>query len=115
MTAIFLDDEGNPIPRIKEETVGFSEPVPFRANIAFSGGEARAEEYGFDVADFDAVIMTDRNEFPFGKGDIIWLDSEVGYKDAAKMQVDELTSDFTIVGVKPGLTSCKYMLKARVK
>ena len=111
----FYDDEGNEIPRIKAETIGFSKPVPFDANIAFSGGEAQAEEYGFDVADFDAVIMTDRNEFPFGKGDIIWLDSKVGYKDAEKTQVDELTADFTIVGVKPGLTSCKYMLKARAK
>ena len=90
-------------------------PVDFRANISFSGGEAQAQEYGFNVADFDAVIITDRNKFPFSKGDIIWLDSEVGYKDEDKAHVDELTSDFVIVGVKPSLTSTKYVLKARTK
>ena len=60
-------------------------------------------------------MITDRNKFPFGKGDIIWLDSEVGYKDEDKAHVDELTSDFTIVGVKPSLTLTKYVLKARTK
>lgn len=111
----YLDSEGNKIPRIKDEYVGYSLPVDFRANISFSGGEARAEEYGFNVADFDAVMIADRNKFPFDKGDIIWFDSEVGYKDEDKAHVDELTSDFTIVDVKPSLTSTKYVLKARTK
>lgn len=111
----YLDDDGNKIPRIKEEYIGYSLPVAFKANIAFSGGEAQAQEYGFNVADFDAVMITDRNKFPFGKGDIIWLDSEVGYKNEGKTQVDELTSDFIIVGVKPSLISTKYVLKARTK
>ena len=111
----YLDDDGNKIPRIKEEYIGYSLPVAFRANIAFSGGEAQAEEYGFNVADFDAVVLAKRNKFPFGKGDVIWLDSEVGYKDEDKAHVDELTADFIIVGVKPSLTSTKYMLKAQVK
>lgn len=111
----YLDREGNKIPRIKDEYIGYSLPVDFRANISFSGGEAQAQEYGFNVADFDAVMITDRNKFPFGKGDIIWLDSEVGYKDEDKAHVDELTSDFVIVGVKPSLTSTKYVLKARTK
>lgn len=111
----YLDSEGNKIPRIKDEYVGYSLPVDFRANISFSGGEAQAEEYGFNVADFDAVMITDHNKFPFDKGDIIWFDSEVGYKDEDKAHVDELTSDFTIVDVKPSLTSTKYVLKARTK
>lgn len=111
----YLDDDGNKIPRIKEEYIGYSLPVAFKANIAFSGGEAQAQEYGFNVADFDAVMIADRNKFPFGKGDIIWLDSEVGYKNEGKTQVDELTSDFIIVGVKPSLISTKYVLKARTK
>ena len=111
----YLDDDGNKIPRIKEEYIGYSLPVTFKANIAFSGGEAEAEEYGFNVADFDAVMLTERNELPLSKGDVIWLDSEIGYKDEDKVHVDEITADFIVVGVKPSLTSTKYMLKAQVK
>ena len=67
------------------------------------------------MADFDAVMLTERNELPLSKGDVIWLDSEIGYKDEDKVHVDEITADFIVVGVKPSLTSTKYMLKAQVK
>lgn len=109
----YLDNDGNKIPRIKEEYIGYSLPVAFKANIAFSGGEAQAEEYGFNVADFDAVMLTERNKFPFSKGDIIWLDSIPTFDSDGL--VDSTSADFTIVGVKPSLTSTKYMLKAQVK
>ncbi len=109
----YLDDEGNKIPKVLEEKTGFSEPVDFKANIAFSGGEAQTYEYGFNTADFDAIIVTDRQEYPFKKGDLIWLDSEPIY--TSDELVDETSADFTIVGVKPALKSTKYMLKATVK
>ena len=95
------------------EEIGFSEPVDFRANISFDGGEAQNKEYGFNAADFDAVLLTDRGEYPFKKGDVIWLDSEPT-KDENGL-VDSTSADFTIVGVKPSLYSVKYMLKAVVK
>ena len=95
------------------EEIGFSEPVDFRANISFDGGEAQNKEYGFNVADFDAVLLTDRGEYPFKKGDVIWLDSEPT-KDENGL-VDSTSADFTIVGVIPSLYSVKYMLKAVVK
>lgn len=111
----YIDSDGNKIPLIAEEKVGFSKPVDFRANIAFSGGEAKTEEFGFDAADYDAIILTDKNEFPLKKGDLIWLDSEVTYIDEDTETVDETSADFTIVGVKPALKSTKYVLKATVK
>ena len=109
----YLDDEGNKIPKILEEKTGFSEPVDFKANIAFSGGEAQTKEYGFDTADFDAILLTDRNMLPIQKGDIIWLDSKPTY--TSDSLVDETSADFTVVGIKPALKSTKYMLKATVK
>lgn len=109
----YLDDEGNKIPKILEEKTGFSEPVDFKANIAFSGGEAQSKEYGFDTADFDAILLTDRNTLPIQKGDIIWLDSKPTY--TSDSLIDETLADFTIVGIKPALYSVKYMLKATVK
>ena len=95
-------EDGEKIYYTHEET-GFSEPVDFRANISFDGGEAQNKEYGFNTADFD----------PFKKGDVIWLDSEPT-KDENGL-VDSTSADFTIVGVKPSLYSVKYMLKAVVK
>ena len=109
----YLDSEGNKIPKILEEKTGFSEPVDFKANIAFSGGEAQTQEYGFDTADFDAVLLTDKGMYPLKKGDLIWFDSKPTY--ASDSLVDETSADFTVVGVKPALKSTKYMLKATVK
>lgn len=109
----YLDDEGNKIPKVLEEKTGFSEPVDFKANIAFSGGEAQTKEYGFDTADFDAVLLTDKGMYPLKKGDLIWFDSKPTY--ASDSLVDETSADFTVVGVKPALKSTKYMLKATVK
>lgn len=109
----YLDNEGNKIPKVLEEKTGFSEPVDFKANIAFSGGEAQTKEYGFDTADFDAILLTDRNMLPVQKGDLIWLDSKPTY--TSDSLIDETSADFTIVGIKPALYSTKYMLKAVVK
>lgn len=95
------------------EKQGFSEPVNFKANISFSGGEAQSKEYGFDTADFDAILLTDRNMLPIQKGDLIWLNSKPTY--TSDSLVDETSADFTIVGIKPALYSTKYMLKAVVK
>lgn len=73
VTVYDKDEDGNPkfyetedgekIYYTHEET-GFSEPVDFRANISFDGGEAQNKEYGFNTADFDAVLLTDRGEYP---------------------------------------------------
>lgn len=105
-------EDGEKIYYTHEET-GFSEPIDFRANISFSGGEAQSKEYGFDTADFDAILLTDRNMLPIQKGDLIWLDSKPTYTDDSL--VDETSADFTVVGAKPALYSTKYMLKAVVK
>ena len=105
-------EDGEKIYYTHEET-GFSEPIDFRANISFSGGKAQSKEYGFDTADFDAILLTDKNVLPIQKGDLIWLDSKPTY--TSDSLVDETSSDFTVVGIKPALCSTKYMLKAVVK
>lgn len=110
----YTDDEGNKIPfDTGSYETSYSEPIEFRANIAFSGGEAQEQVYGFDASDYDGVIIADNNEFPLEKGSLIWLSSEVGYKESGS--VDDTTADFTIVGIKPSLSYTKYMLKAKVK
>lgn len=95
------------------EVNGYSDPVDFMANIAFSGGEAQNEEYGFNTADFDAILLTDREEYPLAKGSLIWLNSEV--TRTSDGTIDETSADFIIVGVKSALASTKYVLRAVVK
>lgn len=109
----YLDDNGDKIPKVLEEKIGFSEPVDFKASITFSGGEAQSQEYGFDTTDFDAVLLTNKKKYPFEKGTLIWLDSEPTYRDDGL--VDETSADFTIAGIKPALYSTKYVLKALTK
>ena len=122
VTVYEKDEDGNPKFYETEdgekiyythEEIGFSEPVDFWANISFDGGEAQNKEYGFNVADFDAVLLTDKGMYPFKKGDVIWLDGEPTKGENGL--VDSTSADFTIVGVKPSLYSVKYMLKAVVK
>lgn len=67
----FITEEGQKIPLIDHKEISYEEPISFRANISFSGGEAQAKEYGFDVNDFDAIIVTDRGAYPIKKSDII--------------------------------------------
>ena len=108
------DDDGNiKYFVIDHKEISYEEPVSFRANISFSGGEAQAKEYGFDVNDFDAIIVTDREAYLIKKSDIIWLDSKVEYTEDG--YIDKTSADFTVVGVKPALRSTKYVLKAVVK
>lgn len=95
------------------EVNGYSDPVDFMANIAFSGGEAQNEEYGFNTADFDAILLTDREEYPLAKGSLIWLNSEV--TRTSDGTIDETSADFIVVGVKSTLASTKYVLRAVVK
>lgn len=95
------------------EVNGYSDPVDFMANIAFSGGEAQNEEYGFNTADFDAILLTDREEYPLAKGSLIWLNSEV--TRTSDGTIDETSADFIVVGVKSALASTKYVLRAVVK
>lgn len=45
-------------PTIAGEIAGYNKPVIFFANIAMSGGESEAKEYGVNSTDYEAVIVT---------------------------------------------------------
>lgn len=112
----YEDSEGNSYPlETGEMTVGYEKPVMFEANIAMSGGEAQAQEYGLSVADYDAVIIADARTFPIALGTRIWHTSAVGYKDVAETIPDESTADYSVVKVSQSINSTKYILKAIVK
>ncbi len=122
-----LDENGNPVIEFVDEegniyyketgsyTSGWSEPVIFYGNIAMSGGEAEAREFGLSLADYDAVLLLMRNEVPLTEGALIWIKSEVSYKDEENTELDEKSADFTVLRVSESLNFVKYILKAVVK
>ena len=86
-----LDDEGNRIVDYVDEqgvthyrTTGdkekvYSDPIDFSANIAFSGGETRAVEFGINDANYDASLIYTLSEFPINETTLVWYKSEPTY------------------------------------
>lgn len=109
----YEDEEGNRIPiETGSYTSGWNVPVDFKGNIAMSGGEAEAREFGLSVADYDAVLVLDKNEVPLEEGSLIWHEKEVKFK--VDGEVDTTSADYTVKKVANSLNSAKYVLKAVV-
>lgn len=122
-----LDDNGNPIVsyvdgeghvyyvETGQKYLGYYDPVDFEANIAMSGGEAEAQEFGLSVADYNAVVIADAGKFPIVNSTLIWFGSEVKYKDAQHTILDTKSADYVVVKVSESLNTVRYVLKAVVK
>ena len=109
----YEDKEGNRIPiESGSYTSGWIVPVDFKGNIAMSSGEVEAKEFGLSVADYDAVLVLDKNEVPLEEGSLIWHEKEVKFK--ADGEVDTTSADYTVKKVANSLNSAKYVLKAVV-
>jgi hypothetical protein len=109
----YEDEEGNRIPiETGSYTSGWNNPEDFKGNIAMSSGEVEAKEFGLSVADYDAVLVLDKNEVPLEEGSLIWHEKEVKFKDDG--EVDTTSADYTVKKVANSLNSAKYVLKAVV-
>lgn len=93
----------------------YSSPVKKFVNIAFSGGESQAVEFGVDVSSYDAVITTAHGYLSMTETSLLWLESEVGYKDTAKTVVDPASADYNVTKPIPSLNGDRYLLKRIVK
>lgn len=112
----YLDENGNKIPsETGEYEVGYSEPHEFFGNIAMSGGEAEAVEYGIDVSAYDATLVMEKGVLPIDETSLIWFESEVGYTDTSMTHADGHTADYKVLAVKPSLNFVKYILGRIVK
>lgn len=111
---VLTDDYGNPI-ETGEYKAGYTKPVIFYANISMSSGEANTQEYGVSVADYDAVLVLNKDEIPITETSRIWYTSEVGYLDTAETIVDGDTADFIVKAIKPSLNQLKVLLQAVTK
>ena len=110
----YTDNEGNKIPLDTGETkITYENPVEFFGNIALSGGESEAVEFGLNLADYEAVLVMGKNSIPISEGSLIWLDTEPIVK--ANGYVDQYSADYKVIKVSPSLNVDKYVLKKVVK
>ncbi len=110
----YVDSEGNKIPIIADEKVGFSKPVEFFANISNKLSEVLVKEFGIDDSSMYVQIVTDKGYLPLKAGDMVWKRSEVAYDSDGN--VDPLSADYTVKGIADeGLTADLFLLQKVVK
>lgn len=114
VTETYYDDEGNAYELDTGETkLVYGEPVEFDGNIAMSGGEAEAQEFGLNLADYEAVLVVDKNTLPIDETSLIWHVTEPTNDDEG--YTDEYSADYRIVKPSPSLNIDKFVLKKVVK
>lgn len=110
----YTDEDGNTYPIDTGETkLVYGEPVEFNGNIAMSGGEAEAQEFGLNLSDYSAILLVSKNALPITETSLIWHTAEPT-KDSDG-NTDEYSADYRIVKISPSLNFDKYVLKKVVK
>lgn len=110
----YIDADGNEYQLDTGETkLVYGEPIEFKGNIAMSGGEAEAQEFGLNLSDYEAVLIVGKNTLPITETSLIWHATEpTKDKDG---NTDEYSADYRIVKISPSLNFDKYVLKKVVK
>lgn len=110
----YTDEDGNKYPIDTGETkLVYGEPIRFDGNIAMSGGEAEAREFGLNLADYEAVLIMSKNTLPITETSLIWHNTEP--TEDSEGNTDEYSADYRIVKISPSLNFDKYVLKKVVK
>lgn len=105
----YTEVDGELVPIQIGIMAGFNKPVIFYANIARSGGEAEAKEYGFDVGSYQAVLSSSDMTLPINEMSRIWHMSEPRYN--ADGSVDGDSADYQVLADKSSLNVKKFLLK----
>lgn len=108
----YVDEDGNRYPTGEPKNI-YSEPIESKGNIAMSGGEAEAQEFGLNLADYEAVLVVDKNTLPITETSLIWHNSEPTKDNEG--YTDEYSADYRIVKPSPSLNIDKFVLKKVVK
>lgn len=110
---LYMDIGGEQTPiETGESMPGYTEPVEFRGNIASTLTEAYVKAFGIDDASDKAVIVTDKNAFPWVSGTRIWRKREVKYVAGI---VDGDSADYEVMATNDeALNEDSYLLKKLV-
>jgi hypothetical protein len=107
----YVDDDGNVYYKETGNVIDiYSEPVPFYGNISMSGGEVETVEFGLNIGDYEAVLLTSKNVLPITETSLIWLNTKPTDGVVKREQ-----ADYTVIKISPSLNQDKYVLKAVVK
>lgn len=111
----YTTEEGETItyPIEVERVSGYTKPEEFMGNIAMSGGEAEAVEFGVDLSQYSAVLITEKDLLPISETSRIWFETEPEHNADGTVNGDK--ADYTVVAVKPSLNYTKYLLNKIVK
>ena len=110
----YVDSDGNKIPLdTGEKNIAYEKPIAFKGNIAFSGGESQAQEFGLSLADYEAVLVVEKGSIPITETSRIWHTTEPTFNQDGT--VNEFSADYTVVKVSPSLNVDRYVLKKIVK
>jgi hypothetical protein len=96
-----------------ETKLVYGEPVKFEGNIAMSGGEVEAQEFGLNLGDYSAILVVGKDYIPLSETSLIWHTTEPA-KDIDG-NTDEFSADYKIVKISPSINVDKYVLKKVVK
>ena len=108
----YIDEDGNRYPTGEPKNI-YSEPIEFEGNIAMSGGEAEAQEFGLNLADYEAVLVVGKNTLPITETSLIW--HVTAPTKGIDGNTDEYSADYRIVKISPSLNFDKYVLRKVVK
>jgi len=65
------------------------------------------------MADYEAILVMDKDSIPVTETSLIWHNTEPQYNDDGT--VNEHSADYRIVKKSPSLNICAYALKRMVK
>ena len=86
-----------------------------QANISYQASETVAQEFGVNIADYDAIIVYDRKQYPLTETSLIWFESEPMYLDENNTIINEKSADYKVVSVRNTLNESKAILKHLTK
>lgn len=110
----YEDEEGNKIPLETGDTkITYSKPVEFYGNIAMSGGEVEVQEFGLNLADYEAILVLDKNTLPLTETSLIWQNTKPKFNQDETL--DENSADYKIVKINSSNNYDKYVLSRVVK
>ena len=110
----YEDEEGNKIPLETGDTkITYSKPVEFYGNIAMSGGEVEVQEFGLNLADYQAILVLGKNTLPLTETSLIWQNMKPKFNQDETL--DENSADYKIVKINSSNNYDKHVLSRVVK
>lgn len=126
----YEDEDGNKYQLdTGQQELYYSTPQEFFANIAMSGGEAEAVEYGLSTSDYQSTAVYQKNAYPIKEGTLIWHKSQIEYEyGGTEIEIETengekvlttapiaVSSDYQVIKVSDSLNFTKIILKATNK